>query len=84
MAKAAKKKPAGKPATKAADGEIVAKRAKAYADLEPFLCNVVNMGTIASNLFDCPDQGLYDFAVNHLEAMLDDLEARYYALDFTP
>jgi hypothetical protein len=83
MAKAAKKKPARKRTTKAADGEITAKRAKAYA-LEPQLCAIVNMGTIASNLFDCTDRGLYDFAVHHLEEMLDDLKARYYALDFNP
>jgi hypothetical protein len=51
MAKA-KKKAVRKRSTKAADGEIAEKRAKAYADLEPHLCAVVNMGTIASNLFD--------------------------------
>ena len=64
MAKATKKKPARKRKTKAADGEIAEKRAKAYGDLESHLCAVVNMGTIASNLFDCSDKGLYDFAVN--------------------
>jgi hypothetical protein len=69
---------------KAADTTIEAKRAKACADLEPYLCNVVNMGAIASNLFDCTDKGLYDFAVHHLEEMLGDLKARYYALDFQP
>jgi hypothetical protein len=31
------------------------------------------MGTIASNLFDCTDRVLYDFAVHHLEEMLDRL-----------
>jgi hypothetical protein len=72
-----------KPAKHAkAAGEIAEKRAKAYADMEPHLCAVVNMGTIASNLFDCTDRGLYHFAVHHLEDMLDDLKARYYALDF--
>jgi hypothetical protein len=50
MAKATKKKPARKRKTKAADGEITAKRAKAYAGLEPHLCAVVNMGTIVCNL----------------------------------
>jgi hypothetical protein len=40
------------------------------------------MGTIASNLFDCTDRELYDFAVNQVEDMLDDLGARYYALEF--
>jgi hypothetical protein len=61
-----------------------ARRAKAYFDMEPHLCAVVNMGKIASNLFDRTDRELYDFAVHHLEDMLDDLKARYYALDFRP
>jgi hypothetical protein len=43
--------------TKTAVGEIVEKRAKAYAEIEPHLCAVVNLGTIASNLFDCTDRG---------------------------
>ena len=84
MAKAAKKNATRTRSTKTADGEIVEKGAKAYAEIEPHLCAVVNMGTIASNLFDCTDRGLYDFAAHHLEEMLDDLKARYYALDFQP
>jgi hypothetical protein len=75
------KKPAK--AAKAAD-EIEMKRAQAYADMEPHLCKVVHMGTIASNLFDCTDRELYDFAVNQVEDMLDDLRARYYAMNFRP
>jgi hypothetical protein len=41
----------------AADGEITAKRAKAYADLEPHLCAVLNMGTIASTCSIAPTKG---------------------------
>ena len=78
MAKTARKKADTKRTPKPADAEIAAKRAKAYADLEPY------MGTIASNLFDCTDRDLYDFAVHHLEEKLDDLKARYDALDFRP
>jgi hypothetical protein len=63
----AKKRAARKVAPKAADGEIEAKRAKAYAEIEPHLCNVVRMGEIASMLFDSPDQGQFVFAVTHLE-----------------
>jgi hypothetical protein len=66
----------------ASAGEIEAKRAKAYADMESHLCDVVRMGEIASSLFDCSDQGLFVFAVGHLEEMLLDLRKRYYALDF--
>jgi hypothetical protein len=50
--------------------------------MEPYLCKVVHMGTIASNLFDCTDRELYDFAVHQVEDILDDLRARYYALEF--
>jgi hypothetical protein len=62
--------------------EIEAKRAKAYADMEPHLCDVVRMGEIASLLFDTTDQGRFVFAVTHLEQMLQDLRRRYYASDF--
>ena len=44
----------------------------------------MNVATIASKLFDCPGSGRYDFAVNQLEKMLNDLKVRYYALDFPP
>jgi hypothetical protein len=82
MAKTAKKKAAGKPAPKSADVEIDAKRAKAYSDMEPHLCDVVRMGEIASSLFDCSDQGLFVFAVDHLEQMLLELRKCYYAEEF--
>jgi hypothetical protein len=84
MAKAAKKKKATprKNTAKAADAEITAQQAKAYADMEPHLCDVVRMGEIATSLFDCSDQGLFVFAVGHLEEMLLELRKRYYALDF--
>jgi hypothetical protein len=88
MTKAAKRKaarkPARKPAPKAADGEIERKHAKAYAELEPHLCDVVRTSEIASMLFDSSDQGQFVFAVTHLEDMLQDLWRRYYAMDFTP
>jgi hypothetical protein len=82
--KAAKKKKAmaKKNVTKAADAEIDAKRAKAYAEMEPHLCDVVRMGEIASMLFDDPDQGRFVFAVTHLDDMLREFRARYYAMDF--
>ena len=56
--------------------------AKAYADMEPHLCDVVRMGEIATSLFDCSDQGLFVFAVGHLEKMLLELRTRYYAEEF--
>jgi hypothetical protein len=69
MAKPVKKKAVRKPKSKASDCEIVEKRAKAYAD-------------IATSLFDCSDQGLFVFAVGHLEEMLLELRKRYYAEEF--
>jgi len=77
-----KKATAKKNVTKAADAEIDAKRAKAYAEMEPQLCDVVRMGEIASMLFDDPDQGRFVFAVTHLDDMLREIRARYYAMDF--
>jgi hypothetical protein len=84
MAKPVKKKAVRKPKSKVNDREIVEKRAKAYADMEPHLCDVVRMGEIASSLFDSSDQGQFVFAVTHLEEMLQDLRRRYYASDFQP
>jgi hypothetical protein len=80
MAKAAKKKAARKRAPKAA--ELAEKRANAYSDMEPHLCDVVRMGEIAMMLFDNPDQGLFVFAVGHLEEMLQVLRTHYYAEEF--
>jgi hypothetical protein len=75
MKKPAKKKPAKV-------DPVTEKRAKAYADMEPHLCDVVRMGEIAASLFDCSDQGLFVFAVGHLEEMLLELRKRYYAEEF--
>jgi hypothetical protein len=82
MTKRSKKTAPKKRTTKAADGEIAEKLAKAYSDMEPHLCDVVRMGEIATSLFDCSDQGLFVFAVGHLEEMLLELRKRYYAEEF--
>ena len=66
MTKAAKKKKASPGKLKGTGREIDAKRSKAYGDMEPRLCDVVRMGEIAASLFDCSDQGLFVFAVGHL------------------
>jgi hypothetical protein len=55
--------------------DIEAKQAKAYFDMEPHICDVVKMGTIAAQLFDDPDRELCDFAVHRLSEMLDELKA---------
>ena len=61
--------------------DIKGKRAKAYADMECHLCDLVRMGEIASMMFD-KDEGLFIFATTHLEEMLHQFQARYYAEDF--
>jgi hypothetical protein len=83
MAKAVKKKKAAprKPTPKAADGEIAEKRAKAYADMESHVCDLVSMGKIAMDQFD-KDHGLFVFAVGKLEDMLNEFRAHYYAEEF--
>ena len=57
MARAAKKKAARKLTPKAADSQIAEKRARAYSDMEPHLCDLVSMGTIAMDQFD-KDKGV--------------------------
>ena len=85
MAKAPKKKKAApRKNTTKADGDTVARRAKAYHEMEQLLCDVVNMGRIADQLFDNPDRELYDFAVHRLVEMLERLRAGYYAESFEP
>jgi hypothetical protein len=73
------KKPAKKKPVKI--DPVEAKRAKAYADMESHVCDLVNMGTIAMDQFD-KDKGLFVFAVGKLEDMLNEFRARYYAEEF--
>ena len=47
--------------------------------MEPHICDVVNMGMIAAQLFDDPNRELH-----RLSEMLDDLKAHYYAMNFRP
>ena len=79
MAKTLKKKTALP--TKKQMTDIEAKRAKAYADMESHVCDLVNMGTIAMDQFD-KNEGLFTFAVGKLEDMLNEFKARYYAEEF--
>ncbi len=81
MAKTAKKKKATPRKPKATDGEIAAKRAKAYGDMESHVSDLVSMGTIAMDQFD-KDKGLFIFAVGKLEDMLKEFRTHYYAEEF--
>jgi hypothetical protein len=59
-----------------------ARRAKAYFDMEPHLNDVVSMARIAVEVLNHRDRNLHQFAVYRLSEMLDELKARYYAMDF--
>jgi hypothetical protein len=74
--------PFGKPPNVTNADPDDARRAKAYFDMEMGINDVVCMGKIAAQLMSDPDRNLYDFAVAQLSGMLDELRARYYAMDF--
>jgi hypothetical protein len=60
---------------------LIEKRAKAYADMEWHVCDLVSMGTLAMDQFD-KEKGLFIFAVSKLEDMLNKFKAHYYAEEF--
>jgi hypothetical protein len=80
MTKAAKKKPARKPSTKAADGEIEAKRAKAYREMEPHLCDCQRWTYLADVLSLDHDRPLYDMVVRHAAEKMEKLLEAYYEM----
>jgi hypothetical protein len=70
MRKPKAKRPATKAKNKPAKTDPAAaeaKRAKAYADMESHVCDLVSMGTIAMDQFD-KDKGLFIFAVGGLRS----------------
>jgi hypothetical protein len=80
--KAAKKKAARKRSTKAADGEIVAKRAVAYLGMEPNLRDCEKLARLAGRLSLDHDRDLYGYVVHQAAEKMEKLVADYYALDF--
>ena len=82
MTKAAKKKPARTGAPKPTDGEIAAKRADPYLEMEPHLCSVVNMIDIAVLCANSNHHFLTEFMVYRLSDALQSLKANYYATAF--
>jgi hypothetical protein len=73
----AKKKPA-----KIDLAAVDAKRAKAYDDMEPHVCDLARAAELAMEIFDRPE--LFLFAVNQLDDMVQRFRARYYAVEFPP
>jgi len=81
--KAKAKKTATKAKRKPAQVDpVTAKRAQAYSDMEPFVCNLSRMAKIADSMFDNPETDLYTFAVDHLSVMVERFRKRYYAVEF--
>jgi hypothetical protein len=65
------------------DKTLMETRAKAYArDGAPSLRHRAHGGEIAAMLFDDSDQGRFIFAITHLDDMLREFRARYYAEEF--
>jgi hypothetical protein len=64
-----------------AEKTLIAKRAKAYSDMESHVSDLVSMGTLAMDQFD-KEKGLFIFAVGKLEDMLNKFKAHYYAEEF--
>lgn len=77
--KTAKTRAKQKPA-KIDRGVIDAKRAKAYHDMEPHVCDLAHAATIAMEVSDQPE--LFLFAVTQLEEMTQRFRAHYYAEEF--
>ena len=85
MVKAAKKKATkvkAKPVSTSVPDPVMVRRAKAYRDMEPHVCDLARAGELAMEIFDRPE--LFLFAVNQLDDMVQRFRARYYAEEFPP
>jgi hypothetical protein len=58
----------------------IAKRAKAYHDMEGHVCDLPNAATLAKAVFD--NQDLFLFAVDQFDTMAQRFRANYYAEEF--
>lgn len=83
MTKAAKKKPAAKAPAQAAT-ETAARRAKAYADMEPHLRDCQRWARLAEALATDDDPAIMALVAEHTANEIDKLVAAYYAIDFAP
>ena len=61
---------------------MIEKRNKAYADMEPHVCNLSHAASLAMEVSDLPE--LFLFAVNRLDDMVERFKANYYANEFLP
>jgi hypothetical protein len=82
MTKTLKKKATRKPATKAADGSIAAKRAEAYLRMEPHLYDCVRWVELADDLSLGNDRPQLDMVLHHVTGEMRKLLAAYIAESF--
>jgi hypothetical protein len=61
---------------------VAAKRAKAYHDMEPHVCDLAHAATLAMEVFDQSE--LFLFAVTQLEEMVQRFRTHYYTEEFKP
>jgi hypothetical protein len=80
-AKKAATKVKAKPA-KIDHAAVDAKRAKAYRDMEPHVCDLARAAELAMLASD--DESLFLFAVEQFETMAQRFRANYYAEQFKP
>jgi hypothetical protein len=59
---------------------VTAKRAKAYRDMEPHVCDLARAAELAMLASD--DESLFLFAVEQFETMVQRFRERYYAEEF--
>ena len=83
MTKAAKKKPAAKAPAQAAT-ETAARRAKAYADMEPHLRDCQRWAHLAETLATDDDSAILALVAEHAASEIDKLVTAYYAVSFSP
>jgi hypothetical protein len=81
-AKTAVTKAIGKPVSTSAPDPVMARRAHAYRDMEPHVCDLARAATLAMVVFDQDD--LFLFAVEQFDAMAQRFRANYYAEQFKP
>ena len=81
MRKPKAKKAATKVKAKPAEVDpVIAKRAKAYSEMENSVCDLSRAATLAMEVFDKDE--LFLFAVGQLDFMVQRFKDRYYAEEF--
>jgi hypothetical protein len=78
--KAATKAKAGKPVSTSAPDPVMARRAKAYSEMENSVCDLARGAELAMTVFD--NDRLFLFAVGQLDFMVQRFRDRYYAEEF--